>query len=81
MVVKIPKNANNVWLMAKTETIQYKFWIFLSQTVIKANLETEKNFSLNKVYIKNGNILDDFNRKMLCVRSQKLFTWAHFEFR
>ena len=39
LVVKSPKNANKVWLMAKTETIQYKFWIFLSQTVIKANLK------------------------------------------
>ena len=36
MVVKIEKNAKKVWLIAKKETIQYKFRIFLSQTVITA---------------------------------------------
>ena len=81
MVVKIAKNAKKVWLIAKKETIQYKFRIFLSQTVITVYQGTKKNFSLNKIYIKNGNILDDCNQKMLCVPCQKLFTWAHFEFR
>ena len=55
LVVKSPKNANKVWLMAKTETIQYKFGIFLSQTVITANLESrnwEEFFIEQSIYQK-----------------------------